>query len=443
MRRIRVRVLSTDSTIKEMILIVSWLGEYQPIYEEFGYILLLVLTIIHRYDLPLTDLTTSGTSNTDYFIPQLLSKESTSQRIENLGSADKHAQLGGWIREIFEGEGISDGLMSSCRPQDFYRLVPTLFMQSVLACEKGILDLDTLKEGFAFLLEPFLLPSLVCGLGWLSNHLWEHHDDVTTPLQILHSLLIVPNISADASEVHRTVVSISARNLERVLRELLRRTPAGPQHTLVEQIVAALGPYTAFKRTGAATRDELENWTHHAGGGGLMQSLGTAFQALVNWSLDANIMRPATTYTHRLVLAAWKVLGAKIVVQGVIGEVVKSRLQGVAQGYAEDVAVSIVLSVWGEEAGRMGLLEALRGEEAEETGEGVRAEAVRNVLRGVETQLTPWSPVQEHQDVVEAQVDVAEVDLGVDLGMGDEMLLGEGDLMTGELLSDVGGMDLN
>ena len=108
----------------------------------------MVLTLIHRYDIQLADLTTSNPPLVDSFIPQLLARGSTSQKIENLESSDKHAQLGGWIREIFEGEGISDGLMSSCRPQDFYRLVPTLFMQSVMACEMGVLDSETLKEGF-------------------------------------------------------------------------------------------------------------------------------------------------------------------------------------------------------------------------------------------------------------------------------------------------------
>lgn len=136
-----------------------------------------------------------------------------------------------------------------------------------------------------------------------------------------------------------------------------------------------------------------------------------------------------------------------MVVQAIIGEVVKARLQGVAPGYAEDVAVGLILSVGvpGEEAGRMGLLEALRAEEAEDHGEDVRAEATRGVLNRVEAQMTPWSPVQGHVEVgaARAEVEVGEVDLGVDLGMGDEMLLGEGDLMAGELLGDVGGMDLS
>ncbi|PUU79277.1 mediator complex, subunit Med5 [Tuber borchii] len=446
-------------------------GEYQPVYEEFGYILLLVLTLIHRYDIQVTDLTSSSTPNTDSFIPQLLSKGSTSQRIENFESSDKHAQLGGWIREIFEGEGISDGLMSSCRPQDFYKLVPTLFMQSVMACERGVLDIDTLKEGFAFLLEPFLLPSLVGGLGWLGNHLWESHEDISIPVQILHSLLVPSSISPDASEVHKTVISISARQLERVLRELVRRGTAGSHQNVVEGLVANLRPYTSFKRNGAATRDELENWTHHAGGGGLMQSLGLAFQSLVNWSQgDINIVRPSATYTHRLVLATWRVLGARNTVKGIIGEVVKCRIQGTAQGYAEDIAMSMILSMGspteeggaGGGGGKMGLLEALRAEEAEESGnESVKAEALRGVLRKVETQLTPFTPVHQHAAVgggVDATgghpsgmgVDGDTQDVDLDLAMGDDGMagllgdggLGEGDLMGSGLLGDVPGMEL-
>ncbi|CUS14724.1 unnamed protein product, partial [Tuber aestivum] len=437
-------------------------GEYQPVYEEFGYILLLM-----------ADLTSSSTPNTDSFIPQLLSKGSTSQRIENFESSDKHAQLGGWIREIFEGEGISDGLMSSCRPQDFYKLVPTLFMQSVMACESGILDIDTLKEGFAFLLEPFLLPSLVGGLGWLGNHLWESHEDISVPVQILHSLLVPSSISPDASEVHKTVISISARQLERVLRELVRRGTAGSHQSTVEALVANLLPYTSFKRNGAATRDELENWTHHAGGGGLMQSLGLAFQSLVNWSTsqgDINIVRPSATYTHRLILATWRVLGAGNTVRGIVGEVVKCRIQGTTPGYAEDVAMSMILSMGfpteeggtGGGGGKMGLLEALRAEEAEESGnEGVKAEALRSILRKVETQLTPFSPMHQNATVgggVDATGgqqpgmgvggDGEGVDL--DLAMGDDGMagllgdggLGEGDLMGSGLLGDVSGMEL-
>lgn len=119
-------------------------GECQPVYEEFGCILLLVLAFVHRYDLVAFDL---GIITNDSFIAQLLLKGYSSQPIEEL-SDERSRQLGGWIRGLFDAEnGISDELMSTCRPQDFYMLVPTLFHQSIMACHANIMTTETMKGG--------------------------------------------------------------------------------------------------------------------------------------------------------------------------------------------------------------------------------------------------------------------------------------------------------
>ena len=56
--------------------------------------------------------------------------------------------LGGWIRGLFETEGISDEVMSRCSPKEFHLLVATHFDQSLKACQAKVLALDTLKGGF-------------------------------------------------------------------------------------------------------------------------------------------------------------------------------------------------------------------------------------------------------------------------------------------------------
>ncbi|KAL8697962.1 MAG: hypothetical protein Q9201_006829 [Fulgogasparrea decipioides] len=56
--------------------------------------------------------------------------------------------LGGWIRGLFETEGINDELMSVCKPAEFHLLVATLFDQSTKACQAGVLAAETLKGGF-------------------------------------------------------------------------------------------------------------------------------------------------------------------------------------------------------------------------------------------------------------------------------------------------------
>ena len=119
-------------------------GENQPVYDEFGSILLLVLVFRYRYDLGPYDL---GISRTDSFVLKLLDRGSSSLRLEDL--SEKHnANLGAWIGALFIAESISEETMSACSPQEFYLLVSTLFSQSVGACEAGKLEFETLKGGF-------------------------------------------------------------------------------------------------------------------------------------------------------------------------------------------------------------------------------------------------------------------------------------------------------
>lgn len=119
-------------------------GESQPVYDEFGSILLLVLTFKYRYDLRPYDL---GISSNDSFVLKLLDCGSSSQNLDDL-SEKQNRNLGAWITALFIAEGISEETMSSCSPQEFYLLVTTLFNQSLTACEAGKLEFDTLKGGF-------------------------------------------------------------------------------------------------------------------------------------------------------------------------------------------------------------------------------------------------------------------------------------------------------
>lgn len=315
------------------------LGEYQPVYEDFGYILLLVLTTIYRYDLPLTASTLGELSDpVDSFIPRLLTKGLIAQRIEDIESADTHAQLGGWIKEIFEAEGISDSLMASCRPQDFYMLVPTFFFQSVMAAHRGVLEIDTLKDGFAYLLEPFLMPSLVSALTWLGNHVWENssagsEDSLMAPLQIMQSLVVPPTpLSVEKSIVHQTVLSITARHLERIMREVLtsmdRAAPQAPHiSSMAEAVLQAVNPHLGFKRSATASHQELQAWISSSGGhhshgsaGGLLSTFRATVGASVAWSAanyGANVKSASNGppwYTHRLTQSVAHVFGSGKVV---------------------------------------------------------------------------------------------------------------------------------
>ncbi|EDN09154.1 conserved hypothetical protein [Histoplasma mississippiense (nom. inval.)] len=185
----------------------TFLGrESQPVYDEFGSILLLVLAFKHKYGLSHYDL---GISNPDSFVLRLLNYGSSSQRLDDLDEKQKN-NLGAWITALFIAEGISDDLMSSCSPQEFYFLVATLFSQSLAACEAGKLEFETLKGGFELM-----------ALTWLGHHIWESESDLTTSLKLLLALVKPSSISGEAQEIHRTVLLITAKPLEDQLKGIV------------------------------------------------------------------------------------------------------------------------------------------------------------------------------------------------------------------------------
>ncbi|KAK6425366.1 hypothetical protein LTR95_016281, partial [Oleoguttula sp. CCFEE 5521] len=174
-------------------------SEFQPPYEEFACILLLVLAIHHRYDLTAHE---AGAFTTDGFVAKVLFGQWQSFTTAEL-SEQQIAQLSKWIEGLYatdehgETTGIGDEVMSHCPPQAFYFLVPTLFEQSVLACKSGQMPVETARGGLEFLLEPFLLPSLIGGLLWIVKRSWEDHADGDILLQILDKLLRPSSSSQD------------------------------------------------------------------------------------------------------------------------------------------------------------------------------------------------------------------------------------------------------
>lgn len=120
-------------------------NEYQPVYEEFGSVLLLLLAFAYRYGLTPSDL---GIRSRESFVAKLLIQGHLSRSPDEL-TEQENGHLTGWIQGLFDTEtgGLGDELMSSCPPQDFYLLIPTLFHNISLAFSAGVLSEETLKGG--------------------------------------------------------------------------------------------------------------------------------------------------------------------------------------------------------------------------------------------------------------------------------------------------------
>ncbi|KAL1304591.1 hypothetical protein AAFC00_003560 [Neodothiora populina] len=313
-------------------------SEFQPPYEEFASILLLVLATIHRYQLSGPDL---GLTR-DNFVIQLLAQMSDSIPTSKM-TQEQNKHLSKWMQGLYatdehgETNGISDETMSHCPPQAFYLLVPTLLEQSIQGCRAGYLALNTLKGGLEFLLEPFLLPALIGGLRWLTKHSWEDHGDADVLIDVLHKLLRPTSISGDAQAMHQTIIAMVAAPLERSLRELDRRVPNRKEIAL---LIEALKAHSHSQRSTGGSIAEITQWTSTPGGG-LRQSIKDVIGNLVRWSSQSSISPVPPSYTHRMILVAIESLGADEVLEVIIEEV-KAQTQIGFGSAALEVATALV-----------------------------------------------------------------------------------------------------
>ncbi|KXT06897.1 hypothetical protein AC578_7308 [Pseudocercospora eumusae] len=294
--------------------------EFTPAYEEFASILLFALSVIHRYNLKFTDIGVQG----DSFIAKLLDDLTVSTPTTEL-SAEQGSQLGKWLEGLFtvdehgEPSGISDEVMRQCPPQSFYQLVPTLLEQSILACKANALKMKTFKGGLELLLEPFLLPSLIMGLGWLAGHSWEDHNDADVLLQVLEKLLRHSSSSQETQAMHRAVLAIVADSLYSSLEEFSKKQPGKKQ---VTELLKLLGPYINEQRTFRCTQAEIDLIINQ---GGMKNLIRQTIRDVIDWGVtQSNPPNPPPRYAHRFFVTACQTLDDQEILKALVEEVLQA-----------------------------------------------------------------------------------------------------------------------
>ena len=327
-------------------------GEYQPVYDEFGAILLLIMAFVYRYDLTHTDIGISQES----FIARLMERGNHSIAPEDL-TEDQGKHLASWLKGLYDSgnEGLSNDVFASCRPQDFYLIVPTFFSQTVMACSAGVLSHETVKGGleceyslyfkhfdvltlYADLGETFLMPSLIQGLSWMANHaLKQTHNDLDAMMRIFHEVILRVPSSGDAQAMHSTIIALVSSRLEKCFRTLQRHDPT---RTNIEPLLQAIKGNAHYDRSIYASNRELEQWTN-APNSTLNTALRHTIQQLAQWASTAAINPNPPSYTHRQVYASSNMLGVYQTVWAIVQEV-KAQTEAGNGAAALDIGVSIV-----------------------------------------------------------------------------------------------------
>lgn len=127
-------------------------GEYQPVYEEYGAILLLVFAFTYRYNLSPLDI---GIQSVDSHVAKIITKSHILRPLDEL-SEQEMGHVTGWINGLFDNEtgGLGDELMSSCPPHEFYLLVAPIFQSIITAYTYGYINDESLKGGVECKLSP-------------------------------------------------------------------------------------------------------------------------------------------------------------------------------------------------------------------------------------------------------------------------------------------------
>ncbi|CAN9284018.1 unnamed protein product [Alternaria alternata] len=310
-------------------------GEYQPVYDEFGAILVLVMAFIHRYDLTYHDI---GIGH-DTFIAKLLKRGHHSMLPDQL-SEEQGKHLGNWLKGLYDAdkEGLSNEVFASCRPQDFYLIVPTLFRQTVVACSTGVLSFESVKGGLEYLGETFLLPSLIEGLTWMASYaLLQTHNDLDAMIRIFNEVILTTPSSGDAQAMHSTIIAMVSSRLEKCFRTLQRREP---NRTTLEPFIQAIKVHAYYERSVYASLKEVDQWTN-APNSTLNSSIRHTIQQLSQWASTSSLQPNPPGYTHRQIYASLKMLGATRTLRAVVDEV-KAQTDTGNGAAALDIGVSII-----------------------------------------------------------------------------------------------------
>lgn len=189
------------------------------------------------------------------------------------------------------------------------------------------------------LVDTFLLPSLVPAILYLCNHLWaDRPQDQKAIIRIFQLVMLPKSISNEASAMLSSVLNIVAQPLEHALRSYQRQDPKSQD---VEPLLRAIKSNIPLsRRTGNADHNELESWTS-TNGGGLVASIRHTIQGLIQWSQNSALNGMPSPYTHRQLIIALKLLGAKRLLATILEEL-KQRTEAGSGSIAYDVATALI-----------------------------------------------------------------------------------------------------
>ena len=181
------------------------------------------------------------------------------------------------------------------------------------------------------LLEPFLLPSLVGVISWMTYYIRHDLKNAAVVMQILHKLILPSPISGDAKAIHTVVLSIVAQNVTKSLHFIKSKETPSPGADELLEVLKLRQPY---ERSPYSTMAELSSWKA-ASSETLKSAFRYTLQTLFTWS--SSIL---PSYSHKLILTLVRIIGARRALRLIIEEL-KVQSNDVS-AIALDIATALI-----------------------------------------------------------------------------------------------------
>ncbi|GAA5953116.1 hypothetical protein JCM3765_007417 [Sporobolomyces pararoseus] len=175
--------------------------------ERYGNLVVVVEIVVHRFGL--IDNLSYHLGSSRSFLSSWIPSSSTAYNLSALDEEGRTA-VAGFIAALF-GDGISDDLMHATNPRTLLRIAPTILKQSLVACQDGVVDLDSLKDALSYFLQELLSFTLPGVLQWLMGEI-----ERTPPSPAQNAMFDILQIILFAESLPQTVlelVSLDVANL--------------------------------------------------------------------------------------------------------------------------------------------------------------------------------------------------------------------------------------
>ncbi|GAA6007017.1 hypothetical protein JCM11491_001479 [Sporobolomyces phaffii] len=176
--------------------------------ERYGNLVVFIQVVVHRFEL--ADNLGYHLGSSQSFLSSWIPSSSAAYTLSSLGEEGRTA-VAGFIAALF-GDGISDDLMHATNPRTLLRIAPTILKQSLVACQNGIVDLDSVKDALSYFLQELLSFTLPGVLQWLIGEIER------TPLSPAQSAMFdILQVILFAESLPRTVLELVSMDLARLI----------------------------------------------------------------------------------------------------------------------------------------------------------------------------------------------------------------------------------